>query len=608
MITVIILVISIKILLKMAGTLKRSVVVILLFHLIGWVNLAYAQGIHITSGGNVKVVGSASIVINNGGLINDGTYTKGTETVTFSGNTAYTISGSNTDMYNISVTNTGGITTQVGLLTLNNLTIASGCQMAVDPAKAATVNGTISNSAGNSGFILKSDVNGTASLLHNTSSVPATVDRYITGAAEAWHFLSTPVAAQAISGSWIPSGTYGNGTGYDLYVWDEATHCWIYKLNTTSTVNWNTVHPGSDFVAGRGYLYSVQAANPTKEFAGNLNNGTVSYGLTIGGDSVSLTGFNLVGNPYPSSVDWASASGWTRSMLTVSGTGYDMWIWNPAAENYGVYNSTDGDGAGTNSVTRYIAPMQGFFVRAVSAGNLSMTNSVRVHDGASAWKSTSGSPERVGVIVVSEKDKTFDEVRLDLGYQENQAGAVKLFSHIATAPSLFLPTGNEYCTVRYLTDTASNPRIPIMFKCGGDGNYTLRFNFDPDHFNRVMLEDRKIHFLQNLKIEGSYNFDGSIADDPNRFVLHFGPYQNSSDQELPARIYTDGSRLNIDLLLIPEESEVMVYDVVGRQLLQKKLGGKTFHNLNLNANPQMLMVYVKNPNGSLCRKIFWGGN
>ena len=99
----------------------------------------------------------------------------------------------------------------------------------------------------------------------------------------------------------------------------------------------------------------------------------------------SLKGFNLTGNPYPSSIDWRASSGWTRSDLVSTGGGYDMWIWNPTANNYGVYNSADADGVGTNSVTRYIAPMQGYFVTASSAGNLSMNNDVRVHDGAGNW-------------------------------------------------------------------------------------------------------------------------------------------------------------------------------------------------------------------------------
>ena len=143
---------------------------------------------------------------------------------------------------------------------------------------------------------------------------------------------------------------------------NEATSCWIYKLNTSSAVNWNTIHTEANFKSGRGYLYSVQALNPTKQFVGSLNNGNQSIHITKTSVIDTLSGFNLVGNPYPSSVDWQSLSGWNRSCLSKSNGGYDMWIWNSEANNYGVLNSLDESGAGTNGITRYISSHAGFIL------------------------------------------------------------------------------------------------------------------------------------------------------------------------------------------------------------------------------------------------------
>jgi len=453
----------------------------------------------------------------------------------------------------------------------------------------------------NGRLVLKSTSAGTASLIHNTTNVPATEERYISSAAESWHFLSSPMTSQKISGSWLPSGTYGNGTGYDLYLWNEPNNCWIYNLNTTSAVNWNTVHPGSNFEVGRGYLYSVQAINPTKEFAGNLNNGSISYGLTSNSSDVNLAGFNFVGNPYPSSIDWEASSGWTRSNLISSGGGYDMWIWNPNANNYGVFNS--GTESGTNNVTRYIAPMQGYFVRAASAGNLLLDNTVRVHDIAGGWKNAKLNPTMLSLIIQSETDNSFDEVRLLFGYSANQAGTAKLFSNVVTAPSLFMPSGGEYFTVQYLTDTIDHPMVPVMFKPGKDGSYTLKCNFDYDKFRIVMLEDRQTHYFQNMKIGQSYSFTASKMDDANRFVLHFRPVKNKTDYELPAKIYTDGTHLIIDLVSVLPQTEVSIYDILGRKVFQQNLQGGIQHTLNFKIGTQLLLVCLKNQDGSLNRKI-----
>jgi hypothetical protein len=284
-----------------------------------------------------------------------------------------------------------------------------------------------------------------------------------------------------------------------------------------------------------------------------------------------------------------------------------MWIWNQAANNYGVYNSFAG--TGTNSVTRYIAPMQGYFVKASGTGNLGLNNDVRVHNGAGWFKNADINTTIVSVVVQSDADKSFDEALILFGYSTNdETGATKLFSHVPAAPGIYMPFEGENYSVRYLTDTADNPTVPVMFKPGKDGNYTLNCNFEADKFQIVMLEDRKMQYNQNLKTVNTYNFLASKTDDANRFVLHFGSENNSSGNELPARVYTNGIQLIIDLALVSKETTVMVYDVMGRKLLQRELQGEIQHNLSLNAPRQILIVSLKNTEGSLSRKLVWVGN
>jgi hypothetical protein len=542
-----------------------------------------------------------------GNFSDSGTFVATGSTLTFNGTSPQTIGGTSATTFdNLTSDNSKDVTlTSDALTTVTGaLTINSGKKFSVAPGKELTVSGTISNSGGTSGFVLHSDTTGTASLLHNTDNVPGTSERYISGETEAWHFLSSPVAAQNISGSWLPSGTYGNGTGYDLYLWNEPTSCWIYKLDTTSAIDWHTVHPGSSFTPGRGYLYSVQAANPTKSFSGTLNNGSLTYALTAGSSDISLIGFNLVGNPYPSSIDWQASSGWTRTDLVSSGGGCDMWIWNPAASNYGVCNSASG--SGTNEVTRYIAPMQGYFVQASADGSMSLDNTIRVHSGSGNWfKDSQSDSHMLNVVIQSESDKSFDEVRLLFDYSADKAGARKLFSHVVTAPSLFMPSAGDFYSVRYLTNTTENPTVPVAFKPGKDGNYKLTCNFDAGKFESVVLEDRQKHYLRDMKMGNTYDFEASKTDDANRFVLHFGPDNNASYDQLPARIYTDGSQLIIDLSLIGPETETLVYDMLGRLLLKETLPGLTISKRSINAHSQILVVHLKNSQGSMTKKLFY---
>jgi len=577
-------------------------IVVSIFVLHFYVLPAFGQQIRISTGAYLNIMGTSYIRIDNGDLINNGAYARGTETVTLSGTTAKTISGSsNTALYNLVMTNTGGVVTKLGLLTSNDLTIEANSKFTIDASKTVTVAGILTNNAGTGGLLVISDGTGTASLIHNSNNVPAIVQRYVSGASEDWHFLSSPVSAQMIGGSWLPSGTYGNGTGYDLYLWNEPNNCWIYKLNSTSIINWNTVHPGQNFVAGRGYLYSLKETNPTKEFAGNLNNGAVSYALTSISSDPTLTGFNLVGNPYPSSIDWSVATGWTRSNLVASGGGYDMWIWNPSAGNYGTCNSNSG--SGTNGVTSYIAPMQGYFVRAASAGNLVTGNAVRLHTGAGDWKKGELNPDRLDLVVQSSTDSSYDEVRLQFGFTIDQNGTAKLFSPVVSAPSLYFSSDRANFTVQYLTSKIDHPLIPVMFVPGRDGNYTLQCNFDPTNFETVILEDRQAKNQQNMKASPLYAFSAFKTDAANRFYLHFNSQNNLSENKLPATIYSEGSQLIVDLIAVPLETEIIVYDVIGRKLFQQNLAGGIRHTLNFNAGNNISLVSLQNADGTLCRKI-----
>ena len=578
------------------------------------INSAIATaGAGITVGGNFNIgLGAAffSGTLNHyigGDFYNDGTFTDGGGTVTCNGTLAQTIGGNSaTTFRKLAINNTFGVTLISNALTTVTalLKINSGKLFIIAPGKKLTVSGIFTNNAGSQGFILQSDASGTASLIHQSNNVPATVKRYISGISEAWHFLSSPVLNQSIGGTWLPPGSYGNGTGYDLYLWNEPSSCWIYNLNTTALINWNTVHSETNFVPGRGYLYAVQAANPTKDFTGNLNNGTISYPLTKVSTDTNLVGFNLVGNPFPSSIDWNVTTGWERSSLVPSGGGYDMWIWNPEAGNYGVCNSASG--SSTNNVTRSIAPMQGYFVKALLAGSLSIDNRVRRHEEAGNWKKEEIDPGRISLVVKSETDNNFDEVQVQFGYSIDMNGSSKLFSPVTTAPSLFFISDGIQYSLQYLNNIIDHPVIPVMFKPGRDGNYLLTSNFTTGNFNILILEDRKLNIAQDLNSKQTYQFNALKTDDTNRFFLHFGLVNlinNLPERELKAKIYSDGSHLIIDLSQVFIQTDVMVYDCLGRKLFQQKLSGGGINALNFRCGRQFLVVRLLNTEGIFYHKL-----
>jgi hypothetical protein len=81
--------------------------------------------------------------------------------------------------------------------------------------------------------------------------------------------LSSPVSGQSFSSSWLPAGTTVMVRVTICIYGTSSSFSFKYKLDTTP-IGWNSVHVGTDFSVGRGYLYSVQATNPTKRISRKL--------------------------------------------------------------------------------------------------------------------------------------------------------------------------------------------------------------------------------------------------------------------------------------------------------------------------------------------------
>nr|NQU93699.1 hypothetical protein [Bacteroidota bacterium] len=249
----------------------------------------------------------------------------------------------------------------------NNLTINEA--LTVASSKNVKAAGT---------FTLKSDVSGTGSLITNGSvSGSISVERYMTGN-WAWHQLSSPVTDQPFIGADnFIEFTFGGGNegdpNIDIYRWDETetnASRWINIRAEDKTLNEDFGLPETNpyFEEGLGYLVAYdKGATITKTFNGVPNTGDQNITLTY--TPAGGAGWNLVGNPFPSAIDWESAS-ITKTDLA---QGY-----------YYVYNQTKDGGAGyeyyldvdhkSDGVNGKIPAMQAFFVEAASVGSLGIGN------------------------------------------------------------------------------------------------------------------------------------------------------------------------------------------------------------------------------------------
>ena len=173
--------------------------------------------------------------------------------------------------------------------------------------------------------------------------------------------ICSPTTNGFTSASAANSGTSVTMTTSNLYVYDATDGDWDSNPTTTSagTGFFGFVGSGTNttgvFLASSPALISFEGT-PNASHTHNL--GYASNAATGG----SGDGWNLIGNPYPATIDWS-----TVSLTNVNNA---IYIWDPNTELYRYYVSGTAP-SGTyigSSISAFIPPMQSFWVQATASG------------------------------------------------------------------------------------------------------------------------------------------------------------------------------------------------------------------------------------------------
>jgi len=477
----------------------------------------------------------------------------------------------------------------------DNIIITAGKTLSLTSGSKIKISGTIINNAGNSGLILKSDVNGTASLLHYTAGVNASVERYIPCSnADEFHILASAVAAQSIG--------HGFNQTDGFYEWNEPTANWTEYADS---INFASFNGGTDFVPAKGYAVSYPN-NVTKSFSGILNQGVVKAPLTF--TPGTYQGWNLVANPYPSAINWNASIGWTRNVLVNANIAGEkaIWIWNPdtAVGNYGTYISNDANGI--NGVSQNIAIGQGFWVKTAGNGFLGMTNDVRVHSSQVFLKSANISDDLLRLTVKGTANSYSDEMIVKFGNPDNLGGAEKMFSMYPAAPSLYSTKLNKNWSINYLAGFYQQVIVNVGFKAGVNGNYTFKAN-GLNSFNTtayVYLKDITENIITDLNQNPEYSFTASSNDNANRFQLIFAlsPLEISNKEMLNTCIYSFDNNIYIN----SNESvkQITIYNPLGQLIKTVSNDTRTIHiNMKEDASAYYIVRVVTTKN-AYTEKVF----
>ena len=458
-----------------------------------------------------------------------------------------------------------------------NLLIETGAVLRIEPGKTLTVNGTLTNNAGVTGLVMKSDISGTASLKHYTANVSASFERFMndtdwTNWADGWHFISSPVAVQAIS----PNFTVDPVTDYDIYAWHEPSNLWANYKNSTEPPIWitaNTINNGlvnnsSNFLAGKGYMVAYNSP-AVKVNSGILNVADITIqDLTLTGTSNVNRSWHLLGNPFSCALTWDASSVW--NFTNIAGVAK---IWNETLQTYSDLTSTPATS---------IPATNGFMVQVSSGtGSLTLPATKRDHSTQAFYKNTTAIP-RIVLMAAPFDRSTGQQATICFIPEATESFDLAFDSDFLPgfAPMFYSLAAENKLSTNALPEISSGLTIPFGFvKTEGDA-YVIEMIENNEGY-QVFLSDIKTNMMHELSAEPVYFFTSDMNDDPNRFALLFNPVgvgEKPETSKLNAWIY--GNQLYAQI----ESGNTLleIFDLQGRLLQSISVSSKGLFTQKVN--------------------------
>ncbi len=434
------------------------------------------------------------------------------------------------------------------------LTIPSGATLNVSAGAKVTNNGTITNE-GTINY-LSDATNGTATYLGSgTISGAGTVNvnqslQHPAGALRTW-YVASPVA------SFDPAGMS------TIKYFDETLNNALPADNWTSTTT---------MIAKKGYVVTPANAANNLLFTGALNDGEQNITLTSRTGTDNKAGFNLIGNPYLSYLDWnavaAANTGDMRSTTlwyrTKNGSSYNFWTVN-------------GDGVGVpNGASALIPPMQAFWVRAVEGGStLNLTNAMRAHAPSSdkLLKAPAVNNRTLVRLQVSNGVNTDEAV---IYFSENaQNGfdsydAPKMSNENVEIPEIYTTLGAERIVINSMNSIPTNSAIGLGFVAGNASSFSLKA-----YEVRNIPEGVKVMLRDNVTLAETDLTDGTASygftpqtSSGDRFSLIFRTAGNSTGvqnvNKSAIKAYVNAYKQLV--ISATKNSNYAIYNALGQQI------------------------------------------
>jgi len=560
---------------------------------------ALANNITINSPATLTNTGAGTLSIygnwvNTGTFTDNGTYLSGGY-VNFTGSVAQNISGAGTN-------------------TFSNLTLTNSNGLILNAASTARVNGILTLTTG----VFTTNNNLTQNLY--TGAIAGTGSGSTTGNinftktiwGDRYHYISSPITGRTAL-DWNDDVTIKFGANSNLFSYNEAS------LDTNKKVGWTAVtSTGSSLADVKGYalFFPRWVYTTTLDIVGPyIHNASFTSPTLTNTPSTtpvakpSSDGWHLVGNPYPSTIDWDASTGWTKPALL----GNAIYMYDNRLKRYAYYAA----GVNVNGGSRYIGSMQGFFVKmaAGGSGTLGLNNDVRVtsilHD---VWRTVENNLLRISINSEGYSDETVICFREEASETfDNEWDAYKLANE-DSIPSLSSVSAQEEYAINSLSTSLVNKTIPLQLDVAFNGTYTLSSTTSGfENEESFYLEDRALEIIQNLSDDPTYTVTLPKGSYPGRFFIHYAKeniVMNTNTAAKNSGITIGAAQHSIFLLFAENNTgsaNVAVFDALGKEVYAREnvaiTGGKIELNLPY-ANSGIYIIKVQTSTSSKTQQVY----
>ena len=590
-------------------------------------NLTIGTGANITlnsiSGGlnnfitNRNITLGADLSVNGTLTLTAGTFTVGAYTLTFQNSnipivrTSGTITtASNSNLSFGSSGNTGGnaFTLPVGTFTsapfINNLSIYRTNSLTLNE-QMISLNGILLcngplNTNGN--LTLLSTAGGTALIDGSgTGQVNGNVimQRYLPSGF-GYKYFSSPFQAATVSEFGDDMDLLASFPTFYEYDESRVSAGWVNYTNPVGVLN-----P----LYGYAVNFGSNVAATTADVTGVVNNGILSR--TMFNNNMTYTkGFNLVGNTYPSPIDWDAAAGWTKTNIDNALYYFKA---GGADEYSGTYSTYIGGVSSDGLATKIIPSMQGFFVHVTDGawpvtGTLALDNSVMVTDMTHSFIKSDG----VNTIPLlrltagfSDEPGSLDPMVIYFDEKasfkfDSQRDALKLMNTDIKVPNLYAVSSDGYkLSINALPVLEDSLLVvPLGLKTSIDGSITFKIR-DSDNLasgTQVFLNDKETGADQSISTYKGYNIYLNAGEYNNRFFLRFIKGTTDMPEKKPDTdlfsIYSSNGTLIADISLPPGNRGTLIINNISGQILFRK---EIYEGGYQEFNPQLKTgIYIVN--------------